>query len=590
MDIKKYLTNALLSTEENNYRPYVLRPTGILLLCVLLIGIKLSLSSGVLMQTQLVQVQKEITSENIFKLTNDKRVENSLKGLTYSTLLEEAAMKKAQHMMDNDYWAHESPDGVTPWHWFASVGYDYEQAGENLAVDFITADGVMNGWMNSPTHRANILEKEYTEIGVGILEGEFQGKISTIVVQLFGRPKVQLASNTVPTNVTVTPVASKDTTPPVTSVSPEPGNYDKSVTVYLASNEPSYIYYKLGTELPSTRDKKYDSPFVLSESSYLSFFAIDMDGNAENIQRVYYDIGNKPSQRTQDNDTSTNTVTITSPRNREIINNGMVTITGNATPNSTIDLYINDAKVRSKKVNVSGKFQMKETLLQEGKNELKVMAGTAESKVFVILDKEKPTFTISENHEVNEYDTYYTVNLDVTTESTDIISIIANNENDVELDTLDNSHYMGIVTIPKDTNNNSIIVRATDIAGNHVEKTLEVDLSGAVAGTNNDTSATENDANGTMATTGTDDSSQSTINTDDIITGETANNLNAFTSNSRGLGMYKWVITGVLVFLIVVIGVNNYRNREYNVPSHIHHTSMLLSFLTLLTIGLIIFL
>ena len=410
MNIRKTLKNLLLSNKDNNYRPYILRPSGIIIISLILIGLKFSLSDGFLLKTQLIQVQKEITSENIYKLTNDERVKNNVDTLAYSSLLEKAAMKKAQHMMDNDYWAHESPDGVTPWHWFKAVGYDYDQAGENLAVDFITSDGVMNGWMNSPTHRANILESEYTEVGVGILEGEFQGKISTLVVQMFGKPKAELASTDVTSKVEINTNTNygDSSSAPITTIDPEPGDYTKPVVVTLTANQADAdIYYVIGTSIPTTNDKKYDSPFLLTKSTTLSFFSVSKNRISENVHRVNFNILKKTS--VQNN--SATSVVITSPKTREVLNSKTVTIKGNATPLSTIDLYVNDNFIRSKDVNISGKFQLKDALDKEGKNEIKIMSGNIESKIFVILDEQEPEFTISNDYTVLEMDDYYELEL-----------------------------------------------------------------------------------------------------------------------------------------------------------------------------------
>jgi hypothetical protein len=95
-------------------------------------------------------------------------------------------------MIANDYWAHDAPDGTTPWFFVAQAGYDYLSAGENLAHGFATSDETVNsadGWMNSPLHRANIMNASYEEVGFGIANGaNFQGGESTVVVAMYGDP------------------------------------------------------------------------------------------------------------------------------------------------------------------------------------------------------------------------------------------------------------------------------------------------------------------------------------------------------------------------------------------------------------------
>ena len=89
-------------------------------------------------------------------------------------------------MIDRDYWAHVAPDGTQPWKFFTSFGYKYRYAGENLARDFSNASSAMDAWMNSPTHKENILNPKYKEIGIGVVEGDLAGTDTTIIVQFFG--------------------------------------------------------------------------------------------------------------------------------------------------------------------------------------------------------------------------------------------------------------------------------------------------------------------------------------------------------------------------------------------------------------------
>jgi hypothetical protein len=101
---------------------------------------------------------------------------------------------KAQDMADKQYFAHTSPEGLNPWHWFEQAGYEYEYAGENLAVDFTDSSDVARAWMNSPTHRENLLKKEYVDVGFAVVSGELNGKKTTLVVALYGAPAVAVAA------------------------------------------------------------------------------------------------------------------------------------------------------------------------------------------------------------------------------------------------------------------------------------------------------------------------------------------------------------------------------------------------------------
>jgi hypothetical protein len=124
----------------------------------------------------------------IVELTNEERSESNLGQLRRNSVLDSAAQMKAAHMAKNEYFAHYSPDGVSPWHWFGEANYNFVHAGENLAVHFSESDAVVDAWMDSPTHRANILGGNYTEIGVGTAQGTYEGFKTVYVVQLFGTP------------------------------------------------------------------------------------------------------------------------------------------------------------------------------------------------------------------------------------------------------------------------------------------------------------------------------------------------------------------------------------------------------------------
>jgi hypothetical protein len=91
-------------------------------------------------------------------------------------------------MAKEGYFAHDSPSGVTPWEWFDEVEYTYETAGENLAIDFSDSDAVVDAWMDSRLHRENILEEDFTEIGIATARGEYEGRETVFVVQMFGTP------------------------------------------------------------------------------------------------------------------------------------------------------------------------------------------------------------------------------------------------------------------------------------------------------------------------------------------------------------------------------------------------------------------
>lgn len=132
-------------------------------------------------------------SDEIVENVNIERQKQGNSILVRSKSLDKAAMLKAKDMIGNNYFAHTSPDGIDPWHWVTKVDYQYKYAGENLAMDFKTANAVHKAWMKSPSHKENIISEKYTEIGVAVVRGIIEeGKEETnVAVQFFAAPFVE---------------------------------------------------------------------------------------------------------------------------------------------------------------------------------------------------------------------------------------------------------------------------------------------------------------------------------------------------------------------------------------------------------------
>ena len=177
----------IIPRPENNYRPLALRRRSLLAVSGLILTAKLLALALVLLLPSTAELST-ITNARILQLTNAERVNNGLGALTLNDKLTKAATEKAQDMINNDYFAHISPTGVTPWFWMQRNTYVYTVAGENLAIDFIQAEDVVDAWMASPSHRDNILQPDYVETGIAVLTGEYQGGTSTVVVHMFGLP------------------------------------------------------------------------------------------------------------------------------------------------------------------------------------------------------------------------------------------------------------------------------------------------------------------------------------------------------------------------------------------------------------------
>ena len=172
----------------------------------------------------------------VIDLTNDERQLTDVQPLSRNPILDEAARQKAEHMAEKGYFAHYSPGGVSPWHWFREVGYQFAYAGENLAVHFTDSRAVVQAWMDSPSHRENIENENFTEIGVGTARGQYNGFDTIFVVQMFGTPAAPAADQT-PSPSTELSIADEDedvvedVIPPTASIIPEANGGDMTTTI-----------------------------------------------------------------------------------------------------------------------------------------------------------------------------------------------------------------------------------------------------------------------------------------------------------------------------------------------------------------------
>lgn len=203
--IVRHIANHLVPTEANGFIPHLLKQRA--MWAMLGVGVGLLAFSQILHTTDYLNIAAEVYPSTIVTLTNKDRLAHELKPLSTNPILEKAASLKAQDMVAHQYFAHTSPAGITPWHWFAQAQYTFMYAGENLAINFNESENVEEAWLNSPTHRANVLSPNFTEIGVATAQGLYNGKETTYVVELFGMPAVTKQTATQPT--TPTPVAPK---------------------------------------------------------------------------------------------------------------------------------------------------------------------------------------------------------------------------------------------------------------------------------------------------------------------------------------------------------------------------------------------
>ncbi len=137
-----------------------------------------------------------VSQSGLLQATNQQRQNNGRGLLTLNSQLSQAAQAKANDMATRNYWSHNTPEGNAPWVFIAQTGYSYTQAGENLAYGFLTSDDTVTGWMNSPSHRDNLLNTAYLDVGFGFANNpDYQSSgPETIVVAMYGTPQVKSAT------------------------------------------------------------------------------------------------------------------------------------------------------------------------------------------------------------------------------------------------------------------------------------------------------------------------------------------------------------------------------------------------------------
>jgi hypothetical protein len=175
-----------LPHHSNNQRAKLLHPSSWSFLIIIFVVFQFLLGKASSAIPQILGYAAQISPTEIIRLTNIERQSTGLNPVLEDPLLNKAAAQKAADMISRDYWAHVSPAGTQPWAFISAAGYSYRYAGENLARDFSDPGAVVSAWMNSPTHRENLMSARYENIGVAVVDGTLGGRETTLVVQMFG--------------------------------------------------------------------------------------------------------------------------------------------------------------------------------------------------------------------------------------------------------------------------------------------------------------------------------------------------------------------------------------------------------------------
>ena len=178
-----------LPQPENKKRAHLISNKAIVIYCLMIIFATTAVRVVPKLFPGVLGYASNITVKDLLDYTNKKREDAKVSDLILNPKLTLAAQQKAKDMFKTGYWAHVSPDGTEPWDFILAQKYDYIYAGENLAKNFSTSKEVVQAWYNSPSHKSNLLSANYDEVGFAVVNGVLNGYETTLVVQMFGRPR-----------------------------------------------------------------------------------------------------------------------------------------------------------------------------------------------------------------------------------------------------------------------------------------------------------------------------------------------------------------------------------------------------------------
>lgn len=170
-------------SEQNSKNSLPRRQAGWKFLIVLAV-----VCGGFLLSPAESSSEGSLSSSSLIALVNEDRLRDGLNPLQENALLKQAAQAKAEHILENSYFAHTSPAGVEPWDFIKDTGLKYAFAGENLAINYTNSFELHHDFLASPTHRANLLSPWFSEIGIAVIEGQYQGRRAVVTVEMFASP------------------------------------------------------------------------------------------------------------------------------------------------------------------------------------------------------------------------------------------------------------------------------------------------------------------------------------------------------------------------------------------------------------------
>ena len=188
-DSLKLFKDFFIPHKGNGHKPKILRTRSLALIVIALVLLKISIFAYVFFINSYKAEMSENISGQIVDLINRDRKAQNLDPLRVNTVLNFSAFSKAEDLIIKDYFAHYSPDGKKPWDFIDRGQYEYIYVGENLAMNFTSAESAHQALMLSPTHKQNILSDKYSDIGIAVVNGELDGKKTNVLVQFFAIKK-----------------------------------------------------------------------------------------------------------------------------------------------------------------------------------------------------------------------------------------------------------------------------------------------------------------------------------------------------------------------------------------------------------------
>ena len=179
--------------KDTHKKAHLISWEGLVIYIMLFILLQVGFSIVGYVKPGTLGISSSIDQKRLIELTNNERERMGLGPLSENEALAKAAAAKAQNMFSENYWAHFAPSGKTPWDFILGSGYKFTYAGENLAKNFYNSEDVVSAWMVSKTHKDNLLNPKYKDIGIAVVDGVLNGQKTTLVVQEFGTTEVLAA-------------------------------------------------------------------------------------------------------------------------------------------------------------------------------------------------------------------------------------------------------------------------------------------------------------------------------------------------------------------------------------------------------------